>query len=101
MGRWGMVWRRGWAKRPSWTAATIRRYRPFDGDSRVAPGRVRNLAMPFDGTGWNPQPTPEPAPRKAQERVMTVVIAFIVVLLFVLPISAGTLVDIVESMRAG
>ncbi|MFD1950992.1 hypothetical protein ACFSGX_09470 [Sphingomonas arantia] len=57
--------------------------------------------MPFDGSGWNPQPTPEPAPRKAQERVMTVVIAFIVVLLFVLPISAGTLVDIVESMRAG
>ncbi|WP_165374835.1 hypothetical protein [Sphingomonas montana] len=57
--------------------------------------------MPFDGSGWNRQPVPEPAPRKAQERVLTVVIAFIVVLLFILPISAGTLVDIVQSMRAG
>jgi hypothetical protein len=59
--------------------------------------------MPFDGSGWDPQPGPAPEPvrRGAQERVLTVVIAFIVVLLFVLPISAATLIDIVAALRAG
>jgi hypothetical protein len=54
--------------------------------------------MPFDGSGYQGPPgTPEPPKRHpAQERVLTAIAVWFVLMLFLLPISAGTLVDIVR-----
>jgi len=58
--------------------------------------------MPFDGSGYErPIPTPD-SPRRhpAQEKVLTAVMIWILLLLFLLPVSAGTLVDVVRYIRS-
>lgn len=55
--------------------------------------------MPFDGSGYRPVPIPPEPPRRPgmQENVLTVLAAGFVLLMFLLPISAGTLVAIVRA----
>jgi hypothetical protein len=61
--------------------------------------------MPFDPIGYVPpqQPSPPPsgAPRLSPrgQRVMLSLVAALVILLFVLPFSADTFVDIIRAMR--
>lgn len=56
--------------------------------------------MPFDGSGFPRQPAqPEPPKRHgAQENVLTGLAVGFVILMFLLPISAGALVDVVHAL---
>jgi hypothetical protein len=54
--------------------------------------------MPFDGSGYQrPVPAPDPPrPHSRQENVLTGLMIWLVLTLFLLPVSAGTLVDLVR-----
>jgi len=56
--------------------------------------------MPFDGSGYRwPPAEPEPPKRHSvQENVLTGMAVGFVLLMFLLPISAGALVDVVHAM---